>query len=149
MSTDYWSSETIVSKNGNQTVISGVPRKNSLLEEAVAVVLFLFWFGCALFPVSSSDLIRCYYIHFTFSIHLFVSCWNAVCCQQHTYACCRSMWIAPLLMLTPLISLPFAPRFALTVLAGSVFLACLPAGRVSKAFWCFYAFDTVHLIPAT
>ncbi len=47
MAESFWSSETIISADGTESVVSKIPRKNSPLEEIVAILTLLIWFGCA------------------------------------------------------------------------------------------------------
>ncbi|BDA49182.1 Diacylglycerol O-acyltransferase 2 [Coccomyxa sp. Obi] len=45
MADSFWSSETIISADGTESVVSKTPRKNSPLEEVAAVLTLLTWFG--------------------------------------------------------------------------------------------------------
>ncbi|KAK9919185.1 hypothetical protein WJX75_009964 [Coccomyxa subellipsoidea] len=45
MADSYWSSETIKSSDGTESVVSKLPRKNSFLEDTIAVLTLLSWFG--------------------------------------------------------------------------------------------------------
>lgn len=46
MASNIWSAETLTAKDGTVTVISAEPRKNSVLEDTLAVWSLLSWFGC-------------------------------------------------------------------------------------------------------